>query len=82
MAKGEMKIAPSTPTAHGNASRFQILAGRFPADAGGLLDAPQRPAESPERHDLLPSMLVQDVAHDRDGAMGSAGRQRLGRYVW
>src|SRR5262245_55313440 len=45
----------------------------------GLLDAPQRPAKSPERHDLLLSMLVQDVAHGRDGARSSGGRQRLGR---
>ena len=69
----------SASPAHGNAGRFQILAGRFPSDAGGFLDAPERPAKSPERHDLLLSLLVQDLAHGRHGARGSGGRQRLGR---
>jgi hypothetical protein len=42
---------------------FQIAADRFAANTGGLLDAPQRPAQSPQRHNLMLLVVAQDVAH-------------------
>src|ERR1019366_2809692 len=44
-------------------SLSQIGGRRFPADARGLLNAPQRPSQPPQRDDLLFLLLVQDVAH-------------------
>jgi hypothetical protein len=62
--------------------RLQIGARRFPADRGGLLDAPQRPSQSPQRQYLLLFVVVQDVAHGGDGTCVPGRRQRLGCYVW
>jgi hypothetical protein len=53
----------SASTADRNTGRFQIVASRFPPDPGGGFDAPKRPAQSPQRQDLLLLLIVQDVAH-------------------
>jgi hypothetical protein len=36
---------------------------RFAPDTGRPLDAPQRPSQSPERHNLVVFVVSQDVAH-------------------
>ena len=56
--------------------------GRVAVDRGAPLDAPQRPPQSPQRHDLLLFVITQDVAHDSVGTAAPRRRQRLGRYVW
>lgn len=63
----------------GDASDFQVLADRLAADAGRRLDARQRPAQAPQRADLLLFMVVQDVTHAGDGTCVPRPRQRLGR---
>ena len=75
------QTAAVRPTAHRNAGRFQIAAGRLPTDAGGRLDPPKRPAQAPQRDDLLLFLVVQDVAHAGEGPWAPRRRQRLGRYV-
>ena len=50
-------VAPAIPAA------FRYAAGRFAANAGLLLDAPQRPAQPPQRDDLLFLFFAQDIAH-------------------
>ena len=54
---------PTAPPTHRDAGRLQIAAGRLPADARRLLDAPQRPTQSPQRQALLSCVFAQDVAH-------------------
>src|SRR5271165_6440105 len=39
---------PTTGRTHRNPSRFQVCAGGFATDPGGLLDPPQRPSQSPQ----------------------------------
>ena len=75
----------SAPAAHGNAGRFQILAGRLPPDAGRLFDAPQRPAQSPQRHDLLLScssktLLMAARSHGLRAAVNVSVATRGGRF--
>ena len=43
------RFARPAAAAHRDAGGFQIAADRLAPDAGGLLDAPKRPAQSPER---------------------------------
>ena len=50
---------------------LQIAARRLATDAGRLLDAPQRPAQSPQRQDLLLFVVAQDVAHAGEGTLRS-----------
>ena len=54
---------PAAPPAHRDRGGLQIAAGRLPADARRRFDASQRPAESPQRQDLLSCVFAQDVAH-------------------
>ena len=62
------------PAAHRHPGGLQIAAGRLPTDRGGLFDAPQRPAQSPQRQDLLLFLVVaQDVAHAGGGPCPPAG---------
>jgi hypothetical protein len=42
---------------------LQIAADRFAPDTGRPLDAPQRPSQSPQRHNLVVFVVSQDVAH-------------------
>ena len=49
--------------AHHDPDGLQIAADGFAPDAGRLLDAPQRPPESPQRHNLVVFVVSQDVAH-------------------
>ena len=54
---------PSRRSPDGNAGGFQVSPRRFPANACFLLDAPQRPAQPPQRDDLLSLFFAQDIAH-------------------
>ena len=56
-------MSPQTWRPYRDPSLSQIGGRRFPADARGLLNATQRPSQSPQRDDLLFLLLVQDVAH-------------------
>ena len=47
--------------------RLQVPAGRFPPDARGLLNPPQRPAQPAQGNHLLFLFFAQDIAHV-DGA--------------
>ena len=50
--------------ARGAAGGFQIGGGGLPADAGLLLDSPQRPSQAPEGYDLVFVLFFQDIAHE------------------
>ena len=58
--------------------RLQVAAGRLATDARRLLDAPQRPAQSAQRQDLLLLVVAQDVGHAGEGPRAPRRRQRLG----
>ena len=64
-ASGRPSTAP-----HLQAGRLQVTAGGLAPDPGGLFDLPKRPAEPPQREDLLSFLFLQDVAH--------AGQERRG----
>ena len=70
----------------GNRRRLQIRARRLAANAGRFLDAPQRPAQSPQRQDLLLFVVLQDVAHPDVGntrspaAVNVSAATRGGRF--
>jgi hypothetical protein len=66
-------------TTHHDTGGFQIAADRLAPDTGRFLDARERPAQSPERADLLLCGVVQDVAHPGEGLHVHRLRQRLGR---
>ena len=51
---------------------------RLASDSGGVFDAPQRPAEAPQRQDLLSFLFGQDVAHAGQERAVPDRRQRLG----
>ena len=75
---------PAAPTARrpdGDAGGLQVGAGGFPADAGFLLDAPQRPAQPPQRDDLLSLLFAQDIAHV-DGGYPSVAVNVLPQFRW
>jgi hypothetical protein len=48
---------------HHDAHGLQIAADRFAPDTRRPLDAPQRPSQSPQRHNLVVFVVSQDVAH-------------------
>lgn len=52
--------------------------GRLARDVGRRFDAPQRPAQSPQRQYLLFLVVAQDVAHPNGAPCPSRRRQRLG----
>ena len=68
-------------SAHRDTSGLQIGAGRLATDRGRLLDAPQRPTESPQRQNLLLFGVAQDIAHGGERTCVSRRRQRLGCYA-
>ena len=57
---------------------LQVPASRLASDSGGVFDAPQRPAEAPQRQDLLSFLFGQDVAHTGQEPSVPDRRQRLG----
>ena len=65
---------------HGQARGAQVRPRRVPADPGLPLNAPKRPAQPPQRHDLLLLVVLKDVAHPYDGPQSRRRRQRLDRY--
>ena len=70
--------ARAATAAHGQAGRLQVTAGGLAPDPGGLFDPPQRPAEAPQREDLLSFLCAQDVAHAGQERRVPDRRQRLG----
>ena len=70
--------ARAATAAHGQAGRLQVTAGGLAPDPGGLFDPPQRPAEAPQREDLLSFLFAQDVAHAGQERRVPDRRQRLG----
>jgi len=52
----------------GDARGPQVAARRLAADAGGLLDAPERPAKAAKCRDPLSFLSVQDVRHEGGGS--------------
>jgi hypothetical protein len=79
MAGFAFRFARPAATPHGDAGGFQIAADRLTPDAGRFLDARERPAQSPQRQDLMLCVVVQDVAHPGEGLHVQRLRQRLGR---
>src|SRR6266852_751914 len=55
--------APTTRWPERDSGRFEVSAGRFPADTGGSLNSPQRPAEPAQGNHLLFLFVAQDIAH-------------------
>ena len=58
-------LGPAPGAVHGDPGRLQVRARRLAADVRGFFDAPERPAGSPQREDLLLCVFPQDVDHDR-----------------
>jgi hypothetical protein len=56
-------VSAATAARHHDAHGLEIAADRFAPDTGRPLDAPQRPAQSPQRHNLVVFVVSQDVAH-------------------
>ena len=74
---------PGVPTrrrTHGDSGGLQISCRGFAAHTGGLLDAPQRPAQPSQCDDLLFLFFAQDIAHV-DGAYSLAGINVLNVYL-
>ena len=74
---------PSAPTAHRNAGRFQVVAGRFAPDPGGVLRcaaATSPVAPAPRLAAVLMSSKTLLMAAKEHTA--PRRRQRLGRYAW
>ena len=57
---------------------MQVGAGRLPTHPRRLLDAPQRPAQSPKCQNFLSFLVAQDVGHAGGGTTVLPPRQRLG----
>ena len=68
--------APAPRRAHRDPGRLEVRARRFAAHARRILDAPQRPSETAQRHHLLLLLVAQDVGHPARGH-ASRHRQRL-----
>jgi len=58
-------VPPATRRSHRDPGGGQIATRRLATDAGGFLDAPQRPPEPPQRQHLLSLLVAQDVCHAR-----------------
>ena len=54
---------PTSRSPNGDSGGFEVSPRRFPANTCLLLDAPQRPAQPPQRDDLLSLLFAQDIAH-------------------
>jgi len=66
--------APAAGCPYGNARSLQISGCGLPANAGGLLNPTQRPAQLAQRDDLFLLLFVQDIAH-ADGGYSSRPSQ-------
>ena len=64
--------SPTSGCTDGDAGGFQVGSSGFAPDAGFLLDAPQRPAQPPQRDDLLSLFFVQDIAHSTESKSPSS----------
>jgi hypothetical protein len=62
---------------HRDPGRAQIRARRFSTDTSLFLDAPQRPAQPPQRQYLMLLLVAQNVGHPGGGARPLPPRQRL-----
>ena len=60
-------FAPAATPAHTNPRRAEVAADRFSAHTRRRLDAPEGPAQAPQRQNLLLLLFVQDVAHPGEG---------------
>jgi hypothetical protein len=81
--RGNGRFRPGCATAaarHHDAHGLQIAADRFAPDAGRPFDAPQRPAQSPQRQDLVVFVVSQDVAHAVRNAAFLVGVNASSRY--
>jgi hypothetical protein len=56
-------LAAASTAAHHDPDGFEVAADGFAPDTGRVLDASQRPPQSPERHNLMVFVVSQDVAH-------------------
>ncbi len=63
------------------AGGLEIATHGLAAHVGRPFDAPERPAQSPQRDHLLLYSLVQDIAHGRKPPSGTYRRQRLSSSV-
>jgi hypothetical protein len=57
-----------------------MAADRFAPDTGRPLDAPQRPPQSPQRHNLVMFVVSQDVAHAARNTAFLVGVNASSRY--
>ena len=73
--------APGTRRPDGDARSLQVASGSLPANSGFFLDAPQRPAQPPQRDDLLSFLFAQDIAHV-DGGYPSIAVNVLPQLRW
>src|SRR5262249_16914912 len=60
---------------------LKVGARRLAANAGRLFDAAERPAEPPQRQNLLSLVVSQDVGHADGTAWARPSRQRLGAVL-
>ena len=72
-------FARAPAAAHRQPRRAQVAGGGFAAHGRGLGDSADRPAQTPQRQNLLLLLVVQDVAHPGQGLHAPDPRQRLGR---
>ena len=54
---------PTSRSPNGDSGGVEVSSRRLPPNACFLLDAPQRPAQPPQRDDLLSLLFAQDIAH-------------------
>src|SRR6185369_5026424 len=55
--------SPAAGSSNGDSGGLEVSSRRLPPNACFLLDAPQRPAQPPQRDDLLSLLFAQDIAH-------------------
>jgi hypothetical protein len=72
---------PAIPAPDRDPGGLEIGTDRVAARAGRPFDAPQRPAQSPQRDHPLLFGRVQDIAHGRKPPPGAYRRQRLSSSV-
>jgi hypothetical protein len=56
-------LAVASAASHHDPGGLEVAADRFAPDTSRFLDTPQRPPESPQRHNLMVFVVSQDVAH-------------------
>src|SRR5262249_42799548 len=70
-----------TSRADADPGGLEIGARRLAAHAGGLFNAAERPAEPPQRQNLLSLVVSQDICHADGRAWAQPSRQCLGGGV-